>query len=88
MKLTACVFTLATLAAAAAVITTGTPARVQGTQKYMCEKTWTLVFPAGLGDPLYCGRFEDGGERCSPEAADIPIACGNPAVRDNLLILR
>jgi hypothetical protein len=66
----------------------GTPLRANSSGGYSCEKQWVLTFPAGQGNPLYCAQFEDGTQRCSVEALDIPTACANPALRDGLLMLR
>jgi hypothetical protein len=72
----------------AGMLTIGAPLRANLDQKHSCIKTWTITFPAGQGGPLHCARFEDGGERCSPDAMDIPTACENSSARENLLILR
>jgi len=70
------------------VLTVGAPLRANVDQKFSCAKTWTITFPVGQGSPLHCAKFEDGSERCSPEALDVPSACGNPSARENMLILR
>jgi hypothetical protein len=72
----------------AMVMTVGAPLRANMDKKHSCQKRWTITFPAGQGSPLHCAEFEDGSQRCSPDALEMPSACGNPSLRENLLILR
>jgi hypothetical protein len=68
--------------------TIGSPLRANNNSGYACSRQWVITFPSGQGNPLYCAQFEDGSQRCSVDASDVPTACDNPSLRDSMLMLR